>query len=117
MTEEAKLTEKIILAEEVKTAEIIILAEKIKQARKSKLANETRQNKARRYFIGPFQFLAISLIASESLLAYWMYKLSDSTNFSERIVVGSLSIAVLIAVLVVFCVVYSIKKRHGDCEH
>ena len=102
MTEESKLTEKI------------------KQARKTKHANETNQDKARRYVIGPFQFLAFSLIASESILVYWMSQIftKTSTNyFHERIVVGSLSIAILIAVLVVFCVVYSIKKKRGDCEH
>ena len=59
---------------------------------------------------------------SESLLAFWMYGLVFSTNAfdtvnNERIVVGSLSIAVLIAVLVIFSVVYKIKKSHGDCEH
>ena len=69
--------------------------------------------------IGPFQFLALSLIASESLLAYWMSKLTDFTipaNHYERIVVGSFSITVLIAVLVIFCVIYYIKKKHGDFD-
>ena len=33
---------------------------------------------------------------------------------TERIVAGVLSIAVLIAVLVIFCVIYWIKKTHGD---
>jgi len=54
--------------------------------------------------IGPFQFLALSLIVSEILLGWWMYQVKDSPNFTERIVIGSLSIAVVIAVLVVFCV-------------
>ena len=88
-----------------------------------KLKNETPRDKVRRYAIGPFQFLALSLIVSEGLLAYWMIKIFDFTDSAsstynyERIVVGSLSIAVLIAVLVVFSVVYKIKKHHGDCEH
>ncbi len=38
---------------------------------------------------------------------------SNSTDYYERIVVGSLSIAIL----VVFSVVYKIKKHNGDCEH
>ena len=66
----------------------------------------------RRLFIGPFQFLAISLIVSESLLGSWMYKVKDYPDFTERIVAGSLSVAVLIAVLVVFCVVYWIKRKY-----
>jgi len=70
--------------------------------------------KFRGTFIEPFQFLAISLIVSESLLALWMYEVKDSTDFTEKIVVGSLSIAVLIAVLVVFAVVYWIKRKHDD---
>ena len=56
---------------------------------------------------GPFTILVISLIISESLLIIWMlFPTSDST---ERIVAGSLSIAVFIAYLVVFCVVYWVK--------
>ena len=135
MNKEDKLTEKdklaVVdkLAEKIKQAEEDKLTEKMKQSeedkliRKAKLINETPGDKARRYVLGPFQFLAISLIASESLLVYWMSKLDDftgsaiSTNYNERIVVGSLFIAVLIAVLVVFSVVYKIKKHHGDCEH
>ena len=88
----------------------------------NKLRNETPRDKVRRYAIGPFQFLALSLIVSEGMLAYWMTKLfdftsSNSTDYYERIIVGSLSIAILIAVLVVFSIVYKIKKQHGDCEH
>ena len=36
--------------------------------------------------------------------------------YFERIVVGSLSITVLIAVLVIFCVIYYIKKKLGDFD-
>ena len=80
-------------------------------------------NPCNHYFIGPFQFLILSLFVSEGFLVYWMYRIdafSDSTNsaiYYERIIVGSLSIAVLIAVLAVFTIVYRIKKSHGDCEH
>lgn len=63
-------------------------------------------------FIGPFQFLAVTLIVSEFLLGYWMLFVAE--DYYERIVAGSLSITVLIAVLVIFCVVYYIKKNHGD---
>ena len=112
------------LTEEDKLSVVDKLAEKMKQAeedkliKKAKLINETRGDKARRYVLGPFQFLVISLIASESLLVYWMSKLDDftgsaiSTNYNERIVVGSLFIAVLIATLVVFSVIYSIKRQY-----
>jgi len=117
-----KLAEKIKLDEESKLKAKIILIKEDNLIKKAKLANETSQDKARRYAVGPFQFLAFSLIMSESLLAFWMYGLVFSTNAfdtvnNERIVVGSLSIAVLIAVLVIFSVVYKVKKSHGDCEH
>ena len=117
-----KLAEKIKLDEESKLKAKIILIKEDKLIKKAKLANETSPDKARRYAVGPFQFLAFSLIMSESLLAFWMYGLVFSTNAfdtvnNERIVVGSLSIAVLIAVLVIFSVVYKVKKSHGDCEH
>ena len=68
----------------------------------------------RRIFIGPFQFLAISLIVSETLLGVWM--LEEAENSTERIVAGSLSIAVLIAVLVVFCVIYYVKRKYDEIE-
>ena len=118
-----KLAEKMKLVEEDKMAEKMKLVEEDKLIKKAKLINETPRDKARRYVLGPFQFLAFSLIASEIMLAYWMSQLFDftgspnSTDHYERIVVGSLSIAVLIAILVVFSVVYKIKKHHGDCEH
>ena len=95
---------------------------KDKLTEEDKLKNETPGDKVRRYAIGPFQFLALSLIVSEGMLAYWMIQLfdftsSNSTDYYERIIVGSLSIAILIAVLVVFSIVYKIKKQHGDCDH
>jgi len=71
----------------------------------------------RRLFIGPFQFLAFSLITSEIIFGLWLYEVKDYTDYAERIVAGSFSIGVLIAILVIFCVVYSIKKKCHDCEH
>ena len=56
---------------------------------------------------GPFTILVISLIISESLLVIWMFL--ATSNSTERIVAGSLSIALFIAYVVVFCVVYWIK--------
>ena len=58
---------------------------------------------------GPFTLLTITLIISELLLGAWM--LSAEAASYERIVAGSLSVAVLIAFLVVFCVVYWIKTE------
>ncbi len=58
---------------------------------------------------GPFTLLAITLVVSELLLGSWM--LYKATEPFERIVAGSLSVAVLIAFLVVFCVVYQIKTE------
>ena len=69
----------------------------------------------RRLFIGPFQFLAFSLITSEIIFGLWLYEVKDYTDYVERIVAGSFSIGVLIAILVIFCVVYSIKKKRHDC--
>ena len=66
----------------------------------------------RHNFIGPFQFLIFSLLISESLLGLWLMR--TGIESTERIVAGALSIAVLIAVLVIFCVIYWIKKTHGD---
>jgi len=58
----------------------------------------------------PYIFLIISLAVSELFLGIWMsYVASSPTN--ERIVVGSLSIAVLIAVLVVYCIIYWINMN------
>ena len=123
MTIVNKLAEKIKQSEEDKLTEKIKQIEEGKLIEKAKRINESHRDKARRYVLGPFQFLVFSLIVSESLLTYWMYRLfdfidsSNPTAYYERIVVGSLSIAVLIAILVVFSVVYKIKKSHGDCEH
>ena len=58
---------------------------------------------------GPFTLLAITLVVSELLLGLWM--LYKATEPYERIVAGSLSVAVLIAFLVVFCVVFQIKTE------
>ena len=58
---------------------------------------------------GPFTLLAITLVVSELLLGGWM--LFKATDSFERIVAGSLSVAVLIAFLVVFCVVFNIKTE------
>ncbi len=114
LAEKLKEDEKSNLTKKQKEAEDAKLVEKAKRA------IETKRDRARRYAVGPFQFLAFSLIASESLLVFWMSKLfnfsatASDTAFYERIVVGSLFIAVLIAVLVVFSVVYKIKKSHDD---
>ncbi len=58
----------------------------------------------------PYYFLIISLIVSEVFLAVWMVYVASSPT-TERIVVGSLSIAVLIAVLVVYCIIYWINMN------
>jgi len=67
-------------------------------------------------FIGPFQFLIYSLSISESLLGFWLFRTDIVVGSTERIVAGSLSVAVLIAVLVVFCIIYWIKKTRGDFD-
>ena len=71
------------------------------------------------YFLGPFQFLILALSASEILLGYWMLEIDGSfeSAYFERIVVGSLSITVLIAVLVIFCIIYCVKKNKNDFPH
>ena len=66
--------------------------------------------------IGPFQFLIFSLVLSKSLLVCWMSGI-DPENSMERIIVGAFSITVLIAVLVIFCVIYWIKKTHNDFDN
>jgi len=119
----AKLSKKFKLDDKSEIKEKTIHIEEDKIIRKAKLLNEHWNDKFRRRFIGPFQFLIVALSVSEGFLAFWMYKinafsnLDNSSIYYERIVVGSLSIAVLIAVLVVFTIVYRIKKSHGDCEH
>ena len=57
----------------------------------------------------PFRLLAAALIISEILMGLWM--LLVATDHNERIVAGSLSVAILIAFLVVFCVMYHIKTE------
>jgi len=114
LAEKLKEDEKSNLTKKQKEAEDARLVEKAKRA------IETKRDRARRYVIGPFQFLVFSLIASESLLVFWLFNLFDFTTSApdtahyERIIVGSLFIAVLIAVLVVFSVVYKIEKSHDD---
>lgn len=70
------------------------------------------------YVIGPFQFLLYVLVISEILLMGWMVGINpdDKMAYYERIVVGSFSITILIAVLVVFSVVYHIKKDKKDFD-
>jgi len=65
-------------------------------------------------FIGPFQFLIVCLFTSELLLAIWMILIKP--DFYERIVIGAFSVTILIAILVIFCVIYSIKKNSGDFD-
>jgi len=126
-----KLAEHFKEVETPKLKEARVKAEADTLIRLAKQKNETGSDKFRRYFIGPFQFLAFSLIMSEGLLLYWMSKINAVLNadpitvpisvldtiYYERTIVGSLFIAVLIAVLVVFSIVYKIKNNHGDCEH
>jgi len=57
----------------------------------------------------PLRLLAATLIVSEILMGLWM--LFVATEPYERIVAGSLSVAILIAFLVVFCVMYNIKTE------
>jgi len=70
-------------------------------------------NPCNHYFIGPFQFLILCLVVSESLLGFWMWIVING-DYTERIVIGVLSVAIMIATLVIFCVVYSIKKKSDD---
>jgi len=109
-----KLAEKLKEDEKSNLTKIQKEVEYARLLKKAKRANEPRPDRAIRYAIGPYQFLAFSLIVSESLLVYWMSKLDDysatNTAFNERIIVGSLFVAVLIATLVVFSVIYWIKK-------
>ena len=57
----------------------------------------------------PLILLAFILIVSEILMGLWM--LIIATDPYERIVAGSLSVTILIAFLVVFCVMYHIKTE------
>ncbi|MBA4718686.1 MAG: hypothetical protein HRO68_06195 [Nitrosopumilus sp.] len=112
MAEKIRVEEKVNLDAEVEKVKAAMLHKKATDSLESKRA------KIRRYIFGPFQFLVLCLIMAESLLVYWMYQINsliaaNDSIFYERIVVGSLSITVL----VVFSVVYKIKKTRGDCEH
>ena len=60
--------------------------------------------------LNSYYFLIFSLSISEGLLLYWMSSVFEKGG-PEKIVVGSLSIAVLIAVLVVYCVIYWINTN------
>ena len=59
---------------------------------------------------GPLPILVGYLIGSGALLGYWMFK-AQTPN--EKIVVMSLSVAILISFLVVYCVIYWIKSTEG----
>jgi len=78
----------------------------------------TRIEFCKHHILGPFQFLILTLITSELLLGMWMLGIMKGEDgYYERIVVGSFSITVLIAVLVIFCVIYNIKKKEGDFKN
>jgi len=83
--------------------------------------NDTRSKieSCKHYILGPFQFLILALSVSEILLVFWMSEIDEKLEsaYFERIVVGSFSITVLIAVLVIFCVIYYVKKNNGDFPH
>jgi len=66
--------------------------------------------------LGPFYFLIISLVASEIFLGSWILHVMDNSDRTERIVVGSFFVTVFIAVLVVFCITYWIKRKYDDAE-
>ena len=67
-------------------------------------------------FLGPFKFLALSFITSEILFGAWLILIGNNES-AERIVIGSLSVAVLIAIVVVFCVVYFIKRKYDEMAY
>ncbi len=60
---------------------------------------------------GPLPVLIVYVIGSITLVSYWM-SISETSN--EKIVFGAFSVALLIAFLVVFCVIYWIKKTNGN---
>jgi len=60
---------------------------------------------------GPLPVLVFYIIGSIILVGYWMF-IAETPN--ERIVFGAFSVAILIAFLVVFCVIYWIKKTKGN---
>ena len=57
----------------------------------------------------PLMLLSFTLIVSEILMGSWM--LVISTEPYERVIAGSLFVAILIAFLVVFCVMYHLKTE------
>ena len=67
-----------------------------------------------RFLIGPFLFLAVSLTSSEILLLDWMSMSHFSSDDGERIIAGAIFISVIIAVLVIFCIIYWIKRKTDD---
>ena len=64
----------------------------------------------------PRIFLAFTLVLTEVLLVMWLYKIIESDNPDERIVVGSFMITTLIAVLVVYCIVYLVQRRYDHFD-
>ncbi len=67
-----------------------------------------------RISIGPFQFLAAFFFVSEAIPVYWML---IATNTDERYVAGSFSLAVLVAVVIVFCVMFCIQRRYDHLNY
>ena len=66
-------------------------------------------------FVGPFKFLILSLVTSQLFFGLWMVLIGNDVDSSaERIVIGSLTIVVLIAIVVVFCVVYFTKRKYDE---
>ena len=66
-------------------------------------------------FVGPFKFLILSLVTSQSFFGLWMVLIgNDNESSAERIVIGSLTIVVLIAIVVIFCVVYYTKRKYDE---
>ena len=66
-------------------------------------------------FVGPFKFLILSLVTSQLFFGLWMVLIgNDNDSSDERIVIGSLTIVVLIAIVVVFCVVYFTKRKYDE---
>ena len=75
----------------------------------------TRKESCKHYVLGPFQFLITCLVTSQILLWVWLFMLIENKDYSyERIVIGAFSITDLIAILVIFCVIYNIKKKSND---
>jgi len=66
-------------------------------------------------FVGPFKFLILSLVTSQLFFGLWMVLIgNDNDSSDERIVIGSLTIVVLIAIVVIFCVVYFTKRKYDE---